>query len=100
MFTQKPKDYRVLKDDKKTVRWLDYVQEMRMLNCKANIKVYWGKHNLRILIAHESDILEAMEQYAEQERKRPYLKKAKESSIKICAGCGSFAHGNSGHDIT
>lgn len=53
MFTQKPKDYRVLKDDKKTVRWLDYVQEMRMLNCKANIKVYWGKHNLRILIAHE-----------------------------------------------
>jgi len=21
-------------------------------------------------------------------------------SVKICAGCGSFAHGNSGHDIT
>jgi len=22
------------------------------------------------------------------------------SKIKICAGCGSFAHGNPGHDIT
>lgn len=24
----------------------------------------------------------------------------KKANIKICAGCGSFAHGNPGHDIT
>lgn len=27
-------------------------------------------------------------------------KKPKGSKIKICAGCGSFAHGNPGHDIS
>ena len=27
-------------------------------------------------------------------RKRKYIPK-----VKICAGCGSFAHGNPGHDI-
>ena len=28
------------------------------------------------------------------------VKRKKRSSNKVCAGCGSFAHGNPGHDIT
>lgn len=35
----------------------------------------------------------------EQEQKIP-KKKKEDSKIKICAGCGSFAHGNPGHDIS
>ena len=27
-------------------------------------------------------------------------KRTREPKIKICAACGSFAHGNPGHDIT
>ena len=32
--------------------------------------------------------------------KPPKRIRTKSSKIKICAGCGSFAHGNPGHDIT
>jgi hypothetical protein len=31
--------------------------------------------------------------------KEPKKPKQKRQSFKICAGCGSFAHGNPGHDI-
>jgi len=41
------------------------------------------------------DLLPLFEQKEPVKRKIP-----KEPKIKICAGCGSFAHGNSGHDIT
>ena len=32
--------------------------------------------------------------------KKAERKKREYPSIKICAGCGSFAYGNQGHDIT
>jgi hypothetical protein len=37
-----------------------------------------------------------------QEKEKPIRKSRGYggSKIKICAGCGSFAHGNPGHDIT
>ena len=40
-------------------------------------------------------ILALFEQKESVKKKIP-----KETKIKICAACGSFAHGNPGHDIT
>jgi archaellum biogenesis ATPase FlaH len=44
------------------------------------------------ILREELAALEAKEEKPNRVRKEP--------SIKICAGCGSFAHGNPGHDIT
>ena len=42
------------------------------------------------------DEISALEQQIEEGEEKP----KKETKVKICAGCGGFAHGNPGHDIT
>jgi hypothetical protein len=46
-----------------------------------------------------SEIAKLREQ-VEQEENKPKRKSRYIPKVKICAGCGSFAHGNPGHDIT
>lgn len=50
-------------------------------------------------------IIQAMLEYADQGGQKELKEKSakkdfKKANIKICAGCGNFAHGNPGHDIT
>lgn len=60
------------------------------INTKLNIIA----DKLEIVTSEIKQIEEAIEKEEKPKRIR------KEASIKICAACGSFAHGNPGHDIT
>lgn len=51
-------------------------------------------HNFCELLRIRLDEINRLRSQVEPTKKRKY------THTKICAGCGSFAHGNPGHDIT
>lgn len=64
--------------------------------------IYWGENEYT---SYQS-IIPLYIKHLESEPEKPKDKvtaeekpKSKRQSFKICAGCGSFAHGNPGHDL-
>ena len=92
------------------------LSHIELINLRHSICILEGKLELASIEQKREKIIEILAKYypnfaniekvadailALFEQKESVKKKIpKETKIKICAACGSFAHGNPGHDIT